>query len=216
MWMLVSTERTQAEVIPRLVPFANEDVRAVMSDARPEPPPPLLPRVARGEQVAVRECIKLYGPLVLSLVRRWLGQRSDTDDAVQDIFIELWKSAKNYDLANTPEVSFVAMVARRKLIDRYRRQKNRPKAEVLTEQIPGPTMAPQWDVLDELRPVNAILQELPAEQRRVLLLAVCDGWTQQEIADQTGLPLGTVKTYVRRGLIVIRERCNPRTLGGLA
>ena len=110
----------------------------------------------------------------------------------------------------------MAMVARRKLIDRYRRQKNKPRPEALTEQIAGPITTPQWDVLDELRPVNAILQQLPAEQRRVLLLAVCDGWTQQEIADQTGLPLGTVKTYVRRALITICERCNPGTPGGLA
>jgi RNA polymerase sigma-70 factor (ECF subfamily) len=216
MWMLVFTEQTPAEVIPRPVFCAKQDDRAVMTDSHPEQQSPLLPRVARGEQAAVRECIKRYGPLVLSLVRRWLGQRSDTDDATQDIFIELWKSAKKYDVDVSPEVSFVAMIARRKLIDRYRRQKNRPKPEPLTDQVPGPPLATQWDVLDELQPVNAILQELPTEQRRVLLLAVCDGWTQQEIADQTGLPLGTVKTYVRRGLMTIRERCNTSTPGGLA
>ncbi len=215
MWTLVSTERTRAEVIPRPVFCAIEDSRAVQSDVVSSPPP-LLPRVARGEQVAVRECIKRYGPLVLSLVQRWLGQRSDADDAMQDIFIELWKSAKKYDPTAGPEVSFVAMVARRKLIDRYRRQKHLPKPEPLTDQVAGPTSTSQWIVLDELQPVNAILQQLPAEQRRVLLLAVCDGWTQQEIADQTGLPLGTVKTYVRRGLITIRERCKSTTPGGPA
>ena len=212
MFLTPLIELTRAGVDPRPVSCAKQDDRAVMIDA----PPPLLPRVARGDSVAVRECIQRYGPLVLSLVRRWLGQRDGAEDAMQDIFIELWKSARNYDAANTPEVGFVAMVARRKLIDRYRRQKNKPRPEALTEQIAGPITTPQWDVLDELRPVNAILQQLPAEQRRVLLLAVCDGWTQQEIADQTGLPLGTVKTYVRRGLITIRERCNPGTPGGLA
>jgi RNA polymerase sigma factor (sigma-70 family) len=190
----------------------------VPTDDRAAPPPPLLPRVARGDSVAVRECIQRYGPLLLSLVRRWLGSNSnnDTDDAMQDIFIELWKAAKSYDAGSTPEVGFVAMIARRKLIDRHRRQKSRPKPEALHETVAWPERPHRWDVLDELQPVNAALQELPAEQRRVLLLAVCDGWTQQEIADHTGLPLGTVKTYVRRGLITVRERCSSRFQGGLA
>jgi RNA polymerase sigma-70 factor (ECF subfamily) len=188
-----------------------------MPPPRPDPPPapPVLPRVARGDQAAVQECLDRYGRLVQGLARKWLGAGADADDAVQDVFIELWKQAGRYDPRASPELAFVALVARRRLIDRCRRRRTRPAEEPLVDLTPQPDEAmPTWEVEDQLAPVRAVLAELPAEQRRVLLLAVCDGATHPEIAAATGLPLGTVKTYIRRGLLFVRERLGELNRGG--
>ena len=178
------------------------------------PHSPVLPRVAAGDTAAVRVCLERYGRLVLGMARRWLGSDSDAEDATQEVFIDLWKQAGRYDPRVASELTFVAMIARRKLIDRLRRQKSRPPAAALGEDPISPQNASVWELNDELAPVREALDELPPAQRQVLLLAVSDGATHPEIAELTGLPLGTVKTHIRRGLLYVRERLATRTRGG--
>ncbi len=195
-------------------PAPRPDMPPPRPDAPPAPPP-VLPRVARGDTTAVRECLERYGRLVQGLARKWLGGGADAADAVQDIFIELWKQAGRYDPRASPELAFVALVARRRLIDRHRRRRSRPAEQPLVDLTPQVDEAVQaWEVEDELTPVRAVLAELPADQRRVLLLAVSDGATHPEIAETTGLPLGTVKTHIRRGLLFVRERLGELNRGG--
>lgn len=194
---------------------------------RPTPPPhrppmttphpqlaPVLPRVAAGDTAAVRVCLERYGRVVLGMARRWLGSDADAEDATQEVFIDLWKQAGRFDPRVASELTFVAMIARRKLIDRLRRRKTRPPAATLAEEPVSPPAASTWELNDELAPVRQVLDELPAAQRRVLLLAVSDGASHAEIAELTGLPLGTVKTHIRRGLLYVRERLATRPRGG--
>src|SRR5271167_1404555 len=82
---------------------------------------PILPRVAAGERAAVAECLTRYGDLVWSLALRHASDRSEAEDAVQEIFIDLWRHAGRFDGRVASEVAFVAMVARRQLIDRWRK-----------------------------------------------------------------------------------------------
>jgi RNA polymerase sigma factor (sigma-70 family) len=190
-----------------------------MAVQRPDSSPVslVLPRVARGDKTAVSECLERYGRLVLGMARKWLGPSgTDAEDAVQDVFIELWKQAGRYDPELCSELGFVALITRRKLIDRYRRRKCRPREEGLIDLIPQPATnaANAWEIEDQLAPVRAVLKELPEEQRRVLLLAVSEGQTHSEIAELTGLPLGTIKTYIRRGLLFVRERLASNNKGG--
>jgi RNA polymerase sigma factor (sigma-70 family) len=180
----------------------------------PDKPSPVLPRIARGDAAAVAECLQRYGGLVQRLARHWCGGPCDTDDIVQEIFIELWKQAARFDPALSPEVAFVAMITRRKLIDRYRRRQAVPTFEPLTE-VPSREESSPVDRDDTMVKVRALLSQLPIEQRQVLVWAVCEGVTHQVIADRTQLPLGTVKTYIRRGLIFIRDHLSGDTIGGL-
>jgi len=83
---------------------------------------PLLPKVARGDQTAVVECLKRYQNLVWSLARRSCVDRESAEDAVQDIFLKLWKIADRYDASVASETTFVAMIARRTLIDLSRKR----------------------------------------------------------------------------------------------
>jgi RNA polymerase sigma-70 factor (ECF subfamily) len=175
---------------------------ALVRDAAAEAPPaPLLPRIAAGDERAVREVVARYGPLVWSLARRWSPDAHDAEDAVQEIFTTLWRTAGRFDPTRATEAGWVAMIARRRLIDRGRQRERLPALAPLEEGL---------DVADEasadpdqalrVAQARAILDELPAQQRRMLELSLLDGRTHDEIARETGTPLGTVKSHIRRGL----------------
>jgi RNA polymerase sigma-70 factor, ECF subfamily len=174
-------------------------------------PDHLLPRVALGDPAAVRECLDRFGPLVWSLARQHSRSRSDAEDAVQDIFVDILGSAGRFDGSRGTESGFVAMIARRRLIDLARRRAVRA-IESTTEgqrgSDPGATpIDPRAvtralaveDMLDAKAVVRAI-EALPEGERDVLLLSTLGGRSYSEIAEEKGLPLGTVKTYARRGL----------------
>lgn len=175
-------------------------------------PAPLLFGVASGSQDAARAMIDRYGGLVHALARRFCHQSAEIDDAVQDIFLAVWRSAPRYDPALGSEETFVAMVARRRLIDRQRRAMRRP-APVMGMDLGASVGRPS----DEDRETPSepgdigqralrLLQTLRPEQQTVLRLSICRGLSHEEIAALLGMPLGTVKTHVRRGLIALRER----------
>jgi RNA polymerase sigma-70 factor (ECF subfamily) len=169
-------------------------------------PDPLLPRVAAGDAAAVRECIDCYGGLVWSLARRFCATPADAEDAVQDIFIDLWRSAGRYRPEIGSETLFVATVARRRLIDRVRRQARLPASDpVDLAELSDPSSALAGERASEVALAAKIIGSLPNDQRRVLVLGVVHGLTHSEIAERTGLPLGTVKTHLRRGLIRVRD-----------
>ncbi len=170
---------------------------------------PVLPRVALGDEGAVKECLDRYGGLVWSLARRWIRSREEAEDAVQEIFISVWRSAGRFDASRSSEATFVATIARRRLIDRLRAAGTRPQAVpmedagVLRDEH---SSAARADASLDLARVEEALAGMRPEQRQVLELAVVGGHSHSQIASHTGLALGTVKTHVRRGLIRIRER----------
>lgn len=168
----------------------------------PVTPPPLMGRVAAGDAVAIRECLARYGNLVWSIARRF--EAADAEDAVQEIFLDLWKSAARFDPAIASEPAFVAMIARRRLIDRRRTRMRRPTTEAMPEQpmIADPGNGP--DTCAEANQAARALEQLRPEQRQVLVLSTVEGMSHGEIAAQTGMPLGTVKAHARRGLLSIR------------
>ena len=167
----------------------------------------ILQRIARGEAGAVQECIEGYGALVGALVRRLCPSAAESDDVVQEIFIDLWKSAGRYDPATAPEATFVAVIARRRLLDLRRKLLRRAEPSELSGDLATDesSLEEMAQVRDEASRAQRALAELKPEQRRVLQLAVFHGLSHQEISTATGLPLGTVKTHARRGLNRVRE-----------
>lgn len=150
-----------------------------------------------------RACIERFGPLVWSLARRYAGSTTDAEDAVQEIFLDLWRSASRFDPARSTEAAFVAMIARRRLVDLRRRRARRQGEEPVDESIPE-TSGIAAEAQAEASLAARALARLEPDERRVLELATRDGLTQQEIAAATGLPLGTVKTVARRALLRVR------------
>lgn len=134
----------------------------------------------------------------------------DAEDAVQDIFLEIWRHAGRFDPAQGSETTFVATIARRRLLDRLRRNQVRPPAMTLEDPgvLPSPAEAPA-QLRDEVARARAAMQLRP-EQREVLELSLGQGRSHQEIAAAVGIPLGTVKSHARRGLGAC-ARCSAST-----
>ena len=164
-------------------------------------PTGVLQRMASGDSAAADECVRQYRNLVWSLARRMSFDRNETEDAVQEIFIDLWRSAGRFDPDRAPESAFVATIARRRLIDRQRRSLRAPAIEPLCEAVPyGGDLREETTRRLTFLQVWESLQDLPRDQQKVISLAVLHDRTHGEIARATGLPLGTVKSHVRRGI----------------
>jgi RNA polymerase sigma factor (sigma-70 family) len=155
----------------------------------------------------VSACLDRYANLVWSLALRFTSTRTDAEDAVQEIFIDLWSSASRYNNAKASETTFVAMIARRRLIDRLRKTRREPIMEELGAAVSlgDPGSYASFEVRNELARASRLIRTLKPEQQQVIKLAIHHGHTHQSIADALGIPLGTVKTHLRRGLMRIRE-----------
>jgi RNA polymerase sigma factor (sigma-70 family) len=171
---------------------------------------PILKRIAHGDARAVSECIDEFGGLVWSIARHFTRTRTDAEDAVQEIFTDIWRSAGRFDAAQGSEKAFVTTIARRRLIDRLRRGAQDPindSTDVL-DNLAWADPGSRAEICVEAEQAARAVAQLRPEQQRVLQLGILQGLTHAEIAATTGMPLGTVKTNMRRGLIQVRERMN--------
>jgi RNA polymerase sigma-70 factor (ECF subfamily) len=174
---------------------------------------PVLPSLSTGGDIAARRCMDRYGALVWSLARKYTPSAADAEDAVQDIFVDLWKSAPRFDPARSSEAGFVAMIARRRLVDLRRRRARKKDDEELVEHEVGGSAAVAEE-RTEVSLVGRALDQLEAKEREVLVLATYEGMTQQEISERVGMPLGTVKTIARRALLRVRAALGGSTAAG--
>lgn len=187
----------------------------------------VLQRVAGGDPTAVNDCIERFGGLVWSLARKLCPDRSEAEDAVQEIFVSVWKSAERYDASMGSEATFIATIARRRLIDRARKRQRRLGAGQFDESY-AVAGGPAGDAQDGRATASASLSEdaavaeralrdLSGDQQRVLRMSIVHGLSHEQISRATDMPLGTVKTHIRRGLIRVRkllEQDNSVTGGG--
>lgn len=180
--------------------------------------PPLLQRIAAEDRDAMEQCVDRFGPLIWSAAHRYLGRSHEAEDAVQEVFVELWQSAHRYDESLGSETTFVMVLARRRLLDCRRRLVRRPEMTPL-EEVDEPPMAaataPSNGSDDDGFHAVQALRTLPPEQQQVIELSIREGRTHQEIASRLAMPLGTVKTLLRRGLLRLRsvlERGKPEVL----
>lgn len=167
---------------------------------------PLLPRIAQGDGAAVEEFLERYKRLVWWLARKHAGE--DPEDAVQEVLVEVWKNAGRFDPSIASETTFVGMIARRRLIDRHRRAERRLDTETLSpnDLLGGVQQAGGVEDLAEAALARRAIRQLDPREGRVLMMSVYEGFSHSEIARATDMPLGTVKTYIRRGLDRVRAK----------
>ena len=175
----------------------------------------ILKRIALGDRDAVTDCLNKYGGLVWSIARKMLRNSDDAEDAVQEIFVDIWKNAERFDESQSSETTFIAMIARRRIIDRIRRTNRRISADSFEDVIAEPESRDDKRVQLSVEAEQAAeaLRTLKPEQQRVLQLSIVQGLSHQEIADITGMPLGTVKTHARRGILQAREMLGLKGIG---
>lgn len=167
----------------------------------------ILQRISEGDKTAVQDCLDKYGGLVWSLARRMLPNTDDAEDAVQEIFIDVWKNAERFDENQASETTFIAMISRRRLIDRVRKYQRQVSADSIDDILVEPSVNTHHSMQLGVEANQAAreLNNLRPEQRQVLQLSIYQGLSHQEISSLTGMPIGTVKTHARRGLLQIRE-----------
>lgn len=171
----------------------------------------LMSRVASGDETAISELYERFGALVFKAARQVLNSRAEAEDASQEIFVRLWKTADRFDPRRARLVTWVMLIARRHLIDRLRRKVARPEVLGLeTENEAG--FIPEGSNKEQPAPreanpaLAAKIQELPALQREVIERTYLKGFTLREVSEQLNAPLGTVKSALSRGLARLRER----------
>lgn len=172
----------------------------------------LLQRIADGDASAVRPLIDAYGGFVWSIVQaRFPGpsHRQDAEEVTQDVFASIWKNADRFDPHKGSEKTFIAVIARRRVIDRLRRvggsRESAASAESLEGRIDANALPGATSEAEDVRKAAQALEGVPQPQRMVLRLFIVSGHTHEQISEATGIPLGTVKSHIRRGLARIRE-----------
>lgn len=183
----------------------------------------ILANAASGSPESVAACVERFAPMVYAMAKQGLGGSGGSsaaiEDAAQDVFIELWKHAGRFDGKIASARAFVGAIAKRRIIDRYRAERAGIKArslDALAESAPGVVPAGQTIEGSEVvrlareddasfRDVRSALESLPFEQRSAIRMSVVEGLAHQDIADRLSLPLGTVKSHLRRGLHKLRD-----------
>lgn len=176
----------------------------------------LADQMARGDKNALARLYDLLARPLYSLALRITSDPSEAQDVVQDVFLQLWNKAADYQPARGSYFSWAATLTRNRALDRIRMRKRR--GEIIQESAADIAPADDRDLdasdalwlREKAGAVRAALRELPAEQRQAIELAFFGGYTQQQIAEQLGDPLGTVKARIRRGLLRLREALSPR------
>lgn len=168
----------------------------------------LLQRVARGDRAAFTRLYDMLSPRVFGLILRVLVDRSQSEEVLQEVFLEIWQSAQRFAPNRGQGRSWVLTIAHRRAVDRVRSSQASADRDVragLRElDVAHDGVAEQAELRIEGRKVAAALAALPEPQREALTLAYYGGYSQSEIAALVGAPLGTVKTRMRDGLSRLR------------
>jgi RNA polymerase sigma-70 factor (ECF subfamily) len=159
----------------------------------------LLERIGNGDRSAFEVLYRRYARAVLGLALRRLGDRGRAEEAVQETFTSIWRSASSYRPERGPGAPWLYAVARHAIVDRFR-ARTEPAAEVPEEAStePGPPERAEASFVSWR--VHRALEELPQTERTVIELAYWGGLSQSEVAEYLNVPLGTVKTRTRSGL----------------
>lgn len=167
--------------------------------------PALLRGLAAGDERAIEQIYELYGRPVFALLVRMLGDRAEAEDVQQKVFTEVWKRGASYDPERSSLLGWILQIARSRAIDNLR--KNRPTPIAQDEDFPteiDPGSGFSDEVAEQIL-VAQMLDRLPREESEMLRARFFLGKSQSEIADETGVALGTVKMRMVDGLRRMRE-----------
>jgi len=168
----------------------------------------LLHAVARRDERALSSLYDRYRLILFGILTRILNSREEAEDVLQEVFLQVWRRAPDFDEERGRPFTWLVTLARSRGIDRLRQLASRQRVvESAARTSIDQTSDAVADTLhaEQREIVQRALAELPEEQKRTLLLAYFEGLTQSEIAARLNTPLGTVKTRMRSGMIKLRE-----------
>ena len=187
-----------------LAAFSPKDEREASPDAL------LVRQLLQRDVSAFEKLYDKYSRVVYSLVLRIVQQAGPAEEVVQDIFLQLWRNSSRYDSARGPFFPWLITLARNRALDTLRLKSERQRRqENQTEELYSVVVAPQYEKeLDEKRRaerVRSLVGELQPQQKRAIELAFFQGLSHSEIAAELQEPLGTVKSWIRNGLMRLKE-----------
>ena len=167
----------------------------------------LLDRIVARDEQAVAELYDRHHRLLFGLILRILRDRSEAEEVLQEVFVLVWTRAETYNVALGSPAAWLVRIARNRGIDRLRANNVRARA---VEAAPLPVAADSPEtraaLSEQQRAVACALESLPQDQRVLIEQAYFLGLTQSELAERFKLPLGTVKTRIRTGMMALREQ----------
>ena len=169
----------------------------------------ILQAIARRDETALAQLYDRYRVILFGLLLRILHNREEAEDVLQEVFLQVWRRAADFDENRGRPFTWLVTLARSRAIDRLRSLAARDRVALAGAREPSEEVSDAVD--DALKSeqksvVTTALAQLPEEQQQPLLLAYYDGLTQSEIAKKLNAPLGTVKTRMRAGLKKLREQ----------
>jgi RNA polymerase sigma-70 factor, ECF subfamily len=174
----------------------------------------LFQRIVARDTAALADLYDRHNRLLFGLILRILRDRAEAEEILQEVFVRVWTRAELYDPRLGNPTSWLVRLARNRAIDRLRARRVREAAsgpsldESAAEPVGTAIRSPEAIVVDDERRGKVIdaLASIPPEQRHLIEAAFFEGYTHSELAKRFGLPLGTVKTRIRTGMIAMRER----------
>jgi RNA polymerase sigma factor (sigma-70 family) len=166
----------------------------------------LLEAIASGDEVALGALYDRYGRVAYGVASRVLRDQTLAEDAVQEAFLALWRSADAYRRERAKPATWILTLVHRRAVDLVRRE-GRRRAEPLDEapEATAAAVPEEADLRNRRAAVQVALRQLPDDQRQALELAYYGGYTQSELAERLGVPLGTIKSRMFAGLTRLRE-----------
>jgi len=165
----------------------------------------LLSLVAAGDELALGELYDRFGGVVFGLALRVVRDPGLAEEAVQDAFLSVWHSAEHFDPMRGRVRSWLLTIVHRRAVDLVQRAVCRPEVTAETgPELTSPSTEDTAAVREEQRVVQDALELIPSVQREALELAYYGGYSQTQIADRLGVPLGTIKTRIFHGLVRLR------------
>jgi RNA polymerase sigma-70 factor (ECF subfamily) len=189
------------------------------------PPPPenetlfeeisLLAQIGAGDREAFRELYARFSTPLFSLALRLVGDRGEAEELLQDAFVKIWRHAAAYDARKSRPFTWAVTVVRRTCIDHLRKHRRAPAPAPLPDDDTAPAdfsprdLSPRpVEAREDAERVHAALAEISAPQRIALELALFSQLTHAEIAARLRQPVGTVKSWIRRGFLELRATLN--------
>ena len=157
-----------------------------------------------GNQSAMAELYDRYSSIVYAVAMRVLGDTATAEDVLQDVFMQLWRNPGAFDAGRGKLAPWLAVISRNRAVDALRKRRPQDAIEDVTLSV-EPDMAAEADRSRLAGKVRTTLNEMPAPQRSALEMAYFEGYSHSEIAEKTGEPLGTIKTRIRAGLMLLRK-----------
>lgn len=173
----------------------------------------LLSAIARGDGAAFERLYHATSAKLFGICLRLLRERSDAEDALQEVYAVIWRKAGQYDAALASPISWLAMIAHNKAIDRLRADagsRNTLPIE-FADEVSDATITAHAAVeqASDARRLEGCLGQLDARRRTLIRTAFFEGVTYEQLAQRSGAPLGTVKSWIRRGLQQLRNCLEP-------